>query len=472
MKRSNLIINEKKLRKIIKEAPTETNTIGLINDVRKKYSNKNLEEQILDGTFNEMQSLDFYFRGLIIGPGATIRNFLNDLLSAMGLPAASPANMIDIVNKLIDAVGGKKYNKKLTEGDMDKLSAGLWGATEGGITGLGTYKTEIGEALGSGPNSPVGKNFSQSLDAYYLNKRYKTYADSKGTELFTARQYPGADLRNTLYGEFDDGKETANIQKYVLQQLVAKHYFSFESALENEKGDKNVNINLENIFEEITFLAMQKIDAASTAKKDSTSTIPGDSSKTTTKKTTSTSPSSPSASVKVSTSTKKPSRERITTTDLLASIPRKLKDGTTGFKFEDIFDINTFREGLISNLNIENSGFRREHRYQFEISFKKGNSDDLVEIDMNTSPIGTHRIVMAGKLLKKAIKGKKWDGSLKKIVGQSLNDAAQQKETKYIDLKGLKRFRFTIVIPPGDYTLNENKIIIKGKNLLNIISKF
>jgi hypothetical protein len=441
--------------------------------------------------------LDFYFRGVTNGNvGQVIVGFRNALIEYVNahtpgdkIKKSTGNNIINVLEDIASAVGGSLSRVKLKQDVIKRICQEIYSATEGGITGIGTYKENLASALGS----KKFPSFKYSLEALELEKNYariaygetffgrstkKMTARAAGATVGTLALHPGAGaavgdhlagedgaddagLYDTLMDEFGDGSEKGNIRNYVLTVLSGKHYFQFK------KGDAEVvDISLENIFEKFIKFAKEKVEGKSSSKNDDgsiTLDIESESEE-------------DSEEPKKKDSSEKNKKERKSQKEtyskikgeiLRAVVPRSIEELP---EFEELFDLKSFQRSIVAGMREDRRGFGNGQDFQIEISFK----NEEARIERNFSPVGTHRVKIGGKMLRKAIKSRKWRSNLKEVFADALDDALIAKGTAFKDLKGLRRFRLRIIVPSGFYELNESsntrrKVFLKGEDILKII---
>jgi len=269
----------------------------------------------------------------------------------------------------------------------------------------------------------------------------------------------------TLMDEFGNGSEKANIRNYVLTVLLGKvGYFQFVDA----DGEVH-NITFDNIFAKFTKFAEDFVSGKSDKKDDGSITLDIESE-------TEEDSGEDSGEVKEKESSEKREKKRkgrketyskIKGEILRAVVPRSIE---TLPKFEDLFDMKAFQRSIVAGMREDRRGFGNGQDFQIEISFK----NEEARIERNFSPVGTHRVKIGGKMLRKAIKSRKWRSNLKEVFADALDDGLAAKGTSVADLEGLRRFRLRIVVPAGFYELNESsvsrkKVFLQGKDILKII---
>lgn len=459
------------------------------------FKNAELETKI-NNTFEPAEVLDFYFRGSTNGDvGKVIVAFRNALIGYVNAHTSGDKikkstvnnNIINVLEDIASAVGGSLSRVKLKQDVIKRICQEIYSATEGGITGFGTYTDNLASALGS----KQFPSFKYSLEALELERNYariaygetffgrstkKTTARAAGATVGTLALSPiagaaagdhlagedsadEAGLYDTLMDEFGDGSEKGNIRNYVLTVLSGKHYFQFK------KGDSEVvDISLDNIFEKFIQFAKEKVEGKSSSKNDDgsiTLDIESDSDEE--------EEESREEENKKDSSGKdqKETYSKIKGEILRAVLPRSPK---TLPKFEELFDMKAFQRSIVAGMREDRRGFGNGQDFQIEISFK----NEEARIERNFSPVGTHRVRIGGKMLRKAIKSRKWRSNLKEVFADALDDGLVAKGTSFKDLKGLRRFRLRIVVPAGFYELNESsvtrkKVFLQGKDILKII---
>ena len=110
-------------------------------------------------------------------------------------------------------------------------------------------------------------------------------------------------------------------------------------------------------------------------------------------------------------------------------IPKRIPGDTP--KFEDIFDVREFQRSIVAGMREDRRSFASGQNFELEVSFTEDATIDRVFA-------GTHRIVIGGSFLRKAKKSRKWDGNIKKIFADALDNAMSRKRTTPEDLKGIE----------------------------------
>jgi hypothetical protein len=372
------------------------------------------------------------------------------------------ANIKDSIINMIKAIGAKIRIPLTPSSERRDINLAISNATEAyGIGGLGTGEGAITDAL---------QGLVQLLDLETLNNEYNAVAQTNTTisqNLFGRQQM---DLRALFAAELSN----SDFNAYVTAPLLMKPFAIFQSA-----DGKEIELNLGNIYEKIVenLPSLKKATAPSTTPAAATTgTGVGGSG------TPYTGPSSGRGSgqgeIKVSSFIDFviPSKPVVT-----PNFPANKR-----IKTSDIIDVNKFKDIIVKNLRGDSRSIPSQQQYILEMSFDK-NKTKPAEINKNFSRLGgTHRVVLRGNLGGRMKKGQYWDGSIKEIFGNAFNDSMPPDlDSKDPKLGGLKRFRIYVTVDAGYYDANmysptipnpttpvneSKKILIKGKDILNIIS--
>jgi hypothetical protein len=469
-------------------APTKAKKQAALKALRAFKEKDDLSGKIIN-EYDPGEMMAFFFRGVTTGKvGKEIVDFtkkvidyINKFKPDANIVFGGEQGMLKVIKQLASAVGGSVKRNKLSKDEIKRICQEIYSATEGGITGVGTYLDNLASALGS----KQFPSFKYSIEALELEINYARIATGEtffgrskaqlvgpaGVAMGLAANMAGesdissdAGLYVTLMGEFGNGSEKANIRNYVLEVLSGKvGYFQFVNA-DGEVHD----ITFDNIFKKFIKFAEDFVNGKSDKKDDEgniTLSIDDDD------ETVAEEEEGGDASEKKRKARKdqKETYSKIKGEILRAVVPRSIE---TLPKFEDLFDMKAFQRSIVAGMREDRRGFGNGQDFQIEISFK----NEEARIERNFSPVGTHRVKIGGKMLRKAIKSRKWRSNLKEVFADALDDALIAKGTSVADLKGLRRFRLRIIVPAGFYELNESsvsrkKVFLQGKDILKIIKK-